>query len=101
WRTELRALTPMTRQVFWTYAAYVCGAHVAFGLVSLLAPERLLDGTTLARAVSGFVAAWWGARLLIAAFGCERHALPDRPAIRWAHRALLLLFSLLAVGYGF
>ena len=101
WRTELRALTPMTRQVFWTYAAYVCGAHLAFGLLSLLAPDRLLDGSMLARAVAGFIAVWWGVRLLVVIFGCERRELPDRPSVHWAHRVLLLLFTSLTVGYGF
>lgn len=101
WRAELEALTPMTRQVFWTYAAYVCGAHLAFGLVSVLAPDRLLDGSTLARAVCGFIAVWWGVRLLVVIFGCERRELPDRPFVRWAHTMLLVLFTSLAAGYGY
>jgi hypothetical protein len=101
WHAELRAITPMTRQVFWTYAAYVWGAHVAFGLVSVLAPDHLLDGTALARAVCAFVAVWWAARLAVALVGCERRELPDRAAVRWAHVVLLLAFTALAAGYGF
>ena len=101
WRKELKALTPMTRQVFWTYAAYVCGAHLAFGLLSFLVPDRLLDGSTLARAVCAFISVWWGVRLLVVIFGCERREMPKGAAVRWAHLALMLLFTGLAIGYGY
>jgi hypothetical protein len=99
WRTELRAVGPLTRQVFWTYAAYVGGSHVAFGAVSALRPEWLLAPSPLARATCAFVAAWWGARALVAALGRERDALPAGAGVRWAHRALCAAFVLLTAAY--
>jgi hypothetical protein len=99
WRAELRAVGPLTRQTFWTYAAYVWGAHVAFGLVSLLRPAWLLEGDGLARAVCAFVAAWWGARLGVAFAGCEGAALPPGRAVAWAERTLRALFAVLTAVY--
>ena len=43
WREETAKLRPLTRQVFWTYAAYIWCTNVSFGLLSTLAPERLID----------------------------------------------------------
>ncbi len=48
WREETAKLRPLTRHVFWTYAAYIFIAHVCFGLLSALAPRLLLDGSPLA-----------------------------------------------------
>ena len=41
WREELRRLEPLTRSVFWTYAAYIWATNVALGLVTWLAAEEL------------------------------------------------------------
>jgi hypothetical protein len=65
WREETAKLRPLTRQVFTIYALYLLGTNLTFGLLSTLRPEWLLDGTGLARAVSGFIALYWGARLVI------------------------------------
>lgn len=100
WRAALAPLAPLPRQLFWTYAIYVAGTHVFFGLVTLLCADRLLAGGTLARALAAFIALWWGARLVLAFVGVERRALPDTPTIRWAHRALLALFFALTLVYG-
>ncbi|MBX3468202.1 MAG: hypothetical protein KF878_15125 [Planctomycetes bacterium] len=99
WREETARLGPLTREVFWTYAAYIWGTNVAMGLLSCLAPDALLDGTPLARAVCGYVTTYWGARLVLqlAAFG--RHAPPGR-AFRLAEAALVALFSFLVLVYG-
>ena len=35
WRAETAKLRPLTRQVFWTYAAYIWATNLSFGLVSL------------------------------------------------------------------
>ncbi len=76
WPAETAKLRPLTRQVFWTYAAYIWGAHVAFGLLSVLAPAALLDGSLLARSVTGFIAVWWGVRLVLHFTWFDRSARP-------------------------
>ena len=76
WREETARLSPLTRQVFWTYAAYIWTSHLAFGLVSLLAPQALLDRGPLAACVDGFIALWWGARLVLQFAWFDRSARP-------------------------
>src|ERR1700736_1222662 len=65
WREQTAALRPLLRQVFWTYAAYIWATNLCFGLLSALAPHWLLDRSPLAGAVTGFITAYWGGRLVI------------------------------------
>jgi hypothetical protein len=65
WKHSLSTLTPLNRQIIWTHGAYVAGFIVAFGLLSVAAPQLLADGSPLARIVCGFIATFWGVRLLL------------------------------------
>ena len=98
WRKHTAALPPLTRHVFWTYAGYIWSTNVAFGLVSALAPDWLLDGSGLARAVCSFIALYWGARLLIQLTGFGKHA-PPGLAFQLAETAMIPLFLYLTAVY--
>jgi len=100
WREETARLGPLTRQVFWTYAGYIWSFHVCFGLLSLLAPEWLLDRTPLAAAVCGFIAAYWGVRLVLQLTWIDRRAAPRGPLFVAAEVALVSLFVGLTAIYG-
>jgi hypothetical protein len=99
-RSETARLRPLLRQIFWVYAAYILGAHVAFGLLSLLAAPALVGRTTLAAAVCAFIATWWLARLGVQFFYFDRHGFPDGPLYRAGEVALVGLFVFLASVYG-
>jgi hypothetical protein len=99
WAEEARKLRPLTRQVFWTYAAYIWAFNVSFGLVSATLPGSLLDGSTLARGVCGFIGAYWGARLLLQFFYFDRAELAARAVTRLAEAALVCLFAGLVAVY--
>jgi hypothetical protein len=100
WREDTAKLRPLTRQVFWTYAAYIWCTNVAFGLLSVLAPERLLDGSTLARAVSAFVALYWGGRVLVQFVVYDRSEAPPGLAAKLAEVAMVAAFVALTAVYG-
>ena len=100
WREDTAKLRPLTRQVFWTYAAYIWATNVAFGLLSTLAPDALLDGSGLARVVSGFIAAYWGARVLVAVLWFDRTDAPRGALARTGEAALVTLFLYLTGVYG-
>ena len=63
WRTTLRGLSRLHRQLYWVYGGYVVLAIVAFGLISLFNAEELAAGGGLARGVCAFIAVFWGIRL--------------------------------------
>jgi hypothetical protein len=99
WRAELSRCRPLTREVFWTWATYVWLTHLAFGLLSTLGARLLVDGTTLAHLVCGFIGTWWGARLVIQFTYFDRTAAPPGRIYRLAEAALVLLFIVLTAVY--
>ncbi len=100
WREETRRLSRLTRQVFWTYSFYIWGTNVCLGALSAFAPGWLLDPTPLARAVCGYTAIYWGARLLLQLF-CYDRTVVSTVALRAAEAILTLAFLFLAVTYGY
>lgn len=100
WREDTARLRPLTRQTFWTYAAYIWCANVSFGLLSTFAPSWLLDGSPLAGAVAGFIALYWGARVVIQFAYFDRADFQTGPGVRLAEAALVALFVYLALVYG-
>lgn len=99
WRADTAKLRPLTRQVFWTYAAYIWAINLSFGLVSLR-PDWLLDGSPLATALTGFIAIYWIGRVAVQFFYFDRSDAPDGRMVRLAEVALVGLFVFLAAVYG-
>jgi len=99
WKTELRKVRPLTRQVFWTYAGYIWSTNVAFGLISALLSATLIDGSKLAACVTGFIALYWGARCLIQWFFFDRRDAPQGWHVRLAEFGLNVLFVALTATY--
>jgi hypothetical protein len=100
WRSELaERVRPLTRQVFWTWAAYVWLTHLSFGLLSTLGAPLLLRAGTLGGIVCAFIAAWWGARLVIQFTYFDRRAAPPGRIFRIGEAALVLLFVTLTAIY--
>lgn len=100
WREQAARLGPLTRQVFWTYAGYISASNLTFGLLDLLGTAHLLDGSTLARAVSGFIAAWWGARLVLQFAYYDRSGAPPGRWPKFAEVFFVLLFAYAAALHG-
>jgi hypothetical protein len=101
WHEEVARLRPLTRHVVTTYAFYVLGTNLAFGVLSTLRPEWLLDGSGLARSVAGFISLYWGVRLILQFAYYDRKDAPAGPAFRIAEAALVTLFFFWACAYGY
>jgi hypothetical protein len=99
WSEETAKLRPLTRQVFWTYAGYIWATNLCFGLLSALAPRWLLDGSPLAGAVSAYIAAYWGARLVIQFTYFDRGDAPPGLRFKVAEALLVGLFVFLTLVY--
>ena len=99
WEGKLQALPKLMRQIYWTYACYILGAHVCFAVLSLAAPGWLLQADGLAAAVSGFIMLWWGARLLLHLTTFDTDEVPEGPWYRAAEWGLGLLFTGLTTVY--
>lgn len=99
WREETAKLSPLTRRIFWTYAGYIFTTNVCFGLLSTFAPNWLLDGSYLSRAVDGFISLYWGARLVIQILFFRGYKPPGN-IYKIADIGFTLLFIFLTAIYG-
>jgi len=101
WHEDTAKLRPLTRQIFWTYAAYIWVTNVCFGVVSVVAPALLLDGSSVARILTGYIALYWGARVLVQFFWFDRSAAPPGAFYELAEVALVGLFVFFTVVYAY
>jgi hypothetical protein len=99
WHDELALLRPLTRQIFWTYAAYILCFNMSFGLLSTFAPALLLDQSPLAALVSGFIAVYWIARIGVQLFYYDRSAAPPGLVYVVGEWLLIALFVYLGIVY--
>lgn len=73
--------------------------HLAFGLLSVSAPGLLLGGG-LATPATGFIFAWWAARMVLHMVGFETAEVAADGRKWWAKQALGCLFIGLTATYG-
>ncbi len=99
-REKLVGLTPLMRELFWTYAVYVFASHVFFGVLALGFGDWLLGGSGAAALVSGFVCLWWGVRLWLQFFGFDLAEVQNTRFHRLCKHGLTLLFVFLTGLFG-
>jgi len=100
WKTELLVLSRLHRQMYWVYGGYVVLAIAAFGLISLFNATELAGGTGLARGVCGYIATFWGVRLVLQwIFDVKEHL--STWWLRLGYYALTVLFASFTLLYGF
>ena len=85
---EQRRLSPIVRQIHQVHHVYLVGLLVVFGAVSLGFPDELSGGGGLGRFLSGVLAVFWGARLVV------QRLYYDREFLRH-HRAGDVTFSMI------
>jgi hypothetical protein len=98
WREELAVIGPLTRRVFWTYAAYILGTNAFFGIASAVAPGALVDRSYAAFALTAFMAVYWLGRIVVQ-FVWFRNAAPAGRRFVYAEAALVSGFVFFAAVY--
>lgn len=100
WKAELRGLSRLHRQMYWVYGGYVVLAIVAFGLISLFNAREMANGTGLARGVCGYIAVFWGGRLVLqGVFDVKGHL--TTWWLKTGYHALTALFVAFTLIYGY
>lgn len=100
WREKLAGLTPLMRELWWTYSAYVWGSHVFFAVLALGFSDWLMSRTGAATAMSVFLLLWWSVRLWLQFFGFDLDEVEGSRMNRIAKHLLTLLFAGLVVVFG-
>ena len=100
-REELPKVSPLLRHWILTAGGYVVLNLVAFGLVSLLLPRELASGQPLARAVCGFIAVFWGIRLIIQLFIFDARPYLRNWFLTLGYHGLTIVFAWHTVVFGY
>jgi hypothetical protein len=99
-RAHLAGLPAFIRQMFWVYYAFIALCLVSFSIITIVFAETLASGSTLARALCVFLAAFWTLRLLVAAFVFDVRPYLTSTARRVGYHALNVVFAYLPIVYG-
>ena len=67
-RAHLASLPPFVQRLFWVYFTFIGLTLLSFGLITFFYAPALAGGAPLARALCGFLTAFWTLRLIIALF---------------------------------
>ena len=100
WREKLAGLTPLMRELWWTYSIYVWSSHVFFAVLALGFGDWLMSRTGSATAMCTFMLLWWAVRLWLQFFGFDLSEVEGSKANRVAKHLLTLLFVGLVALYG-
>src|SRR5262249_38262549 len=93
-------LPPFIRQLFWVYYSFIALCLLGFGALSFFLAPQLASGTPLARAVCGFLAVFWAARLFVAALVFDVRTYLTNGFWRIGYQATNGVFAILPAIYG-
>lgn len=99
WRVELDRLSPLNRKLMWTYGIFIVLCIVAFGVMTLALRPVLLAGSQVGLWLCGFIAVFWGLRLIVDNFVLTHADWPKGPEFEIGHTLLTTVFSVLTLGY--
>lgn len=98
WKEEMSRVSPITREVFWIWGAYMVTTHFCFGLLSLFGTKLLL--TQLGHLVCAFISTWWGVRFILQFTVMDRSIRPDTYCGIFTEVLMVCAFFFVAVVYG-
>ena len=79
YRENLAKVSPIIREIFTIHALYIVLVLIGFGLVCLLFPQELCGASPLGRFLCGFLAIFWGLRVLIQCLYYNRAVKKEHP----------------------
>ena len=98
WKDSFKGLPPLLRQLFWVYGFFIVFMIIAFGVISIVHAETLaMAASPLARTVSGLIAAFWFARLMVQFFVFDARPYLVNWIYRIGYHGLTVVFVYLVV----
>lgn len=59
WYNDVKKLKPLNQEIAKTYGRYIQGLNFSFGLIAIVLPNDLKNGSSLAIAITVLIAAYW------------------------------------------
>jgi hypothetical protein len=99
WKEDLAKLTPFNRKLMWVHGGFAVLTIIAFGTLTLLLHNEMLDGNRAALALAAFIGVYWTARIVVDFTYYEHKDWPAGRSFVFGHIMLTLLFAFLAATY--
>ena len=94
-------VSQLMRSIFTTYSVYILVTNIWFGIISILFPSDLIDGSNLAKAVTLFIFLYWLGRVLVQFIFGKAEGRPAGWIFTIGEWGLWLLFIFLTAIYGY
>ena len=99
WYNDVQQLKPLNQEIAKTYGRYIQGLNFSFGLIAILLPNDLKNGTHLAIAITGLICAYWVGKVSTQIAYYPMYDIPKKFIFKWGGFGMNLLFTLFAVIY--
>ncbi|MEN9336699.1 MAG: hypothetical protein RLZZ500_1686 [Bacteroidota bacterium] len=92
WYNDVKKLKPLNQEIAKTYGRYIQGLNFGFGLIALTCTEDLQNGSRLAIALTGLMAAYWVGKVATQIAYYPMYDIPKKAIFRWGGYGMNLLF---------
>jgi hypothetical protein len=100
WRTNLAALHPFLRKLFWVYGAFVVMVIIGFSTITFLHADAMAAREPVARSLCVFITIFWGARLFVQFAIFDPRQFLTNWFYQLGYHALTIIFAFLIFVYG-
>jgi hypothetical protein len=101
WKDELKNVSTIIKQIFWTYAGYILVINLFFGIVSIFGASDFLEKDFFAKSMSLFIFLYWLTRIVIQFFYFDTKSAPQGLIYKLGEIALVSLFVFFTAVYGY
>ena len=99
WYNDVKQLNPLNQEIVKTYSRYIQGLNFSFGCIAIVLPNDLKNGTHLAIALTGLIAAYWVGKVITQIAYYPMYQIPQKTIFKVGSYFMNLLFILFAVVY--
>lgn len=96
WYTDVKQLKPLNQEIAKTYGRYIQGLNFSFGLIAILLPNDLKNGTHLAIGLTGLIAAYWVGKVATQIAYYPMYEIPQKFIFKIGSYFMNFLFTLFA-----
>ncbi|MBO6879794.1 hypothetical protein [Winogradskyella sp.] len=99
WYNDVKQLKPLNQEIAKTYGRYIQGLNFSFGLIAIIIPSDLKNGTNLSIAITGLIAAYWVGKVATQIAYYPMYEIPQKVIFKIGSYFMNFLFTLFAVVY--
>lgn len=99
WYNDVKKLKPLNQEIAKTYGRYIQGLNFSFGVIAILLANDLKNGTPLAIAITGLIAAYWVGKVATQVAYYPMYQIPQKMHFKIGSYFMNALFLLFATVY--